>query len=131
MKLVHTRIVTQDVGRLAKFYEKITGITSVGSEDYREFKTSSGAFAVSCQEKMNRHGAAATLPASNRSTVLDFEVNDIEAEHNRLREIVDQFVMEPTNQPWGNRSMLFRDPDGNLINFFTPMRAMAHQSKSV
>jgi hypothetical protein len=25
------------------------------------------------------------------------------------------------NQPWGNRSMLFRDPDGNLINFFTPV----------
>jgi hypothetical protein len=22
--------------------------------------------------------------------------------------------------PWGNRSLLFRDPDGNLINFFTP-----------
>jgi hypothetical protein len=26
--------------------------------------------------------------------------------------------MEPTDQPWGSRSMLFRDPDGNLINFF-------------
>jgi len=25
------------------------------------------------------------------------------------------------NQPWGNRSMLFRDPDGNLINFFAPI----------
>jgi hypothetical protein len=23
--------------------------------------------------------------------------------------------------PWGNRSILFRDPDGNLINFFTPV----------
>jgi hypothetical protein len=22
--------------------------------------------------------------------------------------------------PWGNRSLLFRDPDGNLINLFTP-----------
>jgi hypothetical protein len=22
--------------------------------------------------------------------------------------------------PWGNRSLLFRDPDGNLVNFFTP-----------
>jgi hypothetical protein len=21
--------------------------------------------------------------------------------------------------PWGNRAMLFRDPDGNLINFFS------------
>ena len=22
--------------------------------------------------------------------------------------------------PWGNRSILFRDPDGNLVNIFTP-----------
>ena len=27
--------------------------------------------------------------------------------------------------PWGNRSLLFRDPDGNLINFFTPVSAEA------
>ena len=23
--------------------------------------------------------------------------------------------------PWGNRSILFRDPDGNLVNFITPV----------
>jgi hypothetical protein len=23
--------------------------------------------------------------------------------------------------PWGNRSILFRDPDGNLVNLFTPV----------
>jgi hypothetical protein len=23
--------------------------------------------------------------------------------------------------PWGNRYILFRDPDGNLVNFFTPV----------
>jgi hypothetical protein len=25
--------------------------------------------------------------------------------------------------PWGNRSLLLRDPDGNLVNFFTPCDA--------
>jgi uncharacterized glyoxalase superfamily protein PhnB len=25
-------------------------------------------------------------------------------------------VMPPTTQPWGNRSMMFRDPAGNLVN---------------
>ncbi|EGL18171.1 hypothetical protein HMPREF9413_5993 [Paenibacillus sp. HGF7] len=29
--------------------------------------------------------------------------------------------MEPTTMPWGNRSMLFRDPDGNLLNLFEPV----------
>jgi hypothetical protein len=35
-------------------------------------------------------------------------------------DLVSEFVPEPTTQPWGNRSMLLRDPDGNLINFFSP-----------
>ena len=29
--------------------------------------------------------------------------------------------------PWGNRSILFRDPDGNLVNLFTPASAEAIQ----
>jgi uncharacterized glyoxalase superfamily protein PhnB len=32
------------------------------------------------------------------------------------------YVIAPTNQPWGNRSMLLRDPDGNLINIFSRMK---------
>ena len=29
--------------------------------------------------------------------------------------------------PWGNRSFLFRDPDGNLVNLFTPVTSQARQ----
>jgi hypothetical protein len=25
----------------------------------------------------------------------------------------------PRTQPWGNRSMIFRDPEGNLVNVFS------------
>jgi uncharacterized glyoxalase superfamily protein PhnB len=59
--------------------------------------------------------------------ILDFEVEDVDAERLRLRlqAIVAEFVMEPKTQPWGNRSMLFRDPDGNLINMFAVARATA------
>ena len=30
-------------------------------------------------------------------------------------------LYEPTIMPWGNCSILFRDPDGNLVNLFTPV----------
>jgi hypothetical protein len=36
-------------------------------------------------------------------------------------------VQEPTTMPWGNRSILFRDPDGNLVNLFTPVSPEALQ----
>ena len=45
--------------------------------------------------------------------------NAVDQERLRLKSMVSEFVLEPTTQPWGTRSMLFRDPDGNLINFFT------------
>jgi hypothetical protein len=35
--------------------------------------------------------------------------------------VVGDWVQEPTTMPWGNRSILFRDPDGNLVNLFTPV----------
>jgi hypothetical protein len=28
--------------------------------------------------------------------------------------------------PWGNRSILFRDPDGNLVNLFRTVTEEAH-----
>jgi hypothetical protein len=41
-----------------------------------------------------------------------------------LEASVSDWVLTPTTMPWGNRAMLFRDPDGNLINFFCrPERA--------
>lgn len=125
MKLRHARIITKDVPALARFYQEVTGIKPEGSSDYLEFRTPEGAFAISSQQKMEEHGARATKPAANLSMVLDFEVEDVDKEHARLSQIVREFVLEPKDQPWGNRSMLFRDPDGNLVNFFAPRRSAA------
>lgn len=34
------------------------------------------------------------------------------------QKIVKDWVKPPTNQPWGTRSIYFRDPDGNLVDFY-------------
>jgi len=67
----------------------------------------------------------AARPADNHTAIIEFRVEDIDKEYERLRNVISEFVQEPTTQPWGNRSLLFRDPDGNLINFFTPVSAEA------
>ncbi len=46
--------------------------------------------------------------------------------HQALAGFVEDFVNEPTTMPWGNRSLLLRDPDGNLVNFFTPATQVPH-----
>jgi catechol 2,3-dioxygenase-like lactoylglutathione lyase family enzyme len=120
MKLSHARIITKDVPALARFYQQITGIAPVGNEDYQEVRTSAGTLAIGSQRSMELYGAGAAVPASNRSAIVEFQVVDVDRERTRIAGIVREFTLEPTDQPWGNRSMLFRDPDGNLINFYTP-----------
>jgi predicted enzyme related to lactoylglutathione lyase len=124
MKLSFARIVTTDVGALANFYREVTGIAPTFLSDaYVEFVAGGAALAISSQQTMDAYGARATQAGSNRSVVFDFQVDDVDLERIRVGKLVREFVLEPTNQPWGNRSMLFRDPDGNLINFFAPIRS--------
>ena len=119
MNLIQSRIVTWDVPSLARFYEELTGIVPDGSDEYVEFHFLQGALAICSKRSADIFGGGAAVPTANRSVILDFEVRDVDKERIRLRDLVTEFVLEPTNQPWGNRSMIFRDPDGNLINFYT------------
>jgi len=67
-------------------------------------------------------GAQDILEAGkNRSAILEFLVEDVDKDFLRLQGQVSTFVQEPTTMPWGNRSVLFHDPDGNLVNLFTPV----------
>jgi uncharacterized glyoxalase superfamily protein PhnB len=70
-------------------------------------------------------GAGAARPADNHTAIIEFRVDDVDKEYEKLHKLISEFVQPPTTQPWGNRSLLFRDPDGNLINFFTPVSAEA------
>jgi catechol 2,3-dioxygenase-like lactoylglutathione lyase family enzyme len=119
MKFANARIVTQDVPVLVRFYRELTAMRPVGDDRYTELHGPQLSLAISSQQMIELHSAGAATARSNRSIILDFEVADVDQEHARLRSLVSKFVLEPTTQPWGNRSMLFRDPDGNLINFFS------------
>src|SRR5260221_5866425 len=115
MKLSHARIITRNVPALSQFYHHITGIAPAGNGDYREIRTAAGTLAIGSQRSMELYGAGAAVPAANRSAIVEFQVEDADRERARISDFVSEFALEPTDQPWGNRSMLFRDPDGNLI----------------
>jgi predicted enzyme related to lactoylglutathione lyase len=121
MKFVSTRIVTDNVPALADFYRQLTGIQPVGNEDYVEIETPACVLSLSSRRSVVMFNAGAAEPRANHSVIIEFEVSDVDRERVRMGGIVGTFVMEPTNQPWGNRSMLLRDPDGNLINIYAPL----------
>ena len=54
--------------------------------------------------------------------MLDFLVDDVDAEYERIAALGVDWVMPPTDQPWGSCAMIFADPEGNLINVFSDGR---------
>ena len=66
-------------------------------------------------------GEDSARPADNHTIIIEFRVDDVDSADQRLKPLVSDWVQEPTTMPWGNRSILSRDPDGNLVNFFTPV----------
>lgn len=113
------RIVTDDVERLTGFYELVTGITaSRPAPVFAELRTSAGTLAISAGSLTESLYGELVRSAGNQGMFLEFQVGDVDAEFERLGEL--EFVQKPTTMPWGNRSALLRDPDGNLVNLFAP-----------
>ncbi|MEU6408018.1 VOC family protein [Microbispora sp. NPDC046933] len=126
MDFVSIRIITGDVARLVDFYERATGVrASWSSEDFAELRTASATLAIGSTRTVPLFAPGAARPADNRSVIIEFLVDDVDRVHQNLVGFVEEFVKEPTTMPWGNRSLLFRDPDGNLVNFFTPVSPAA------
>jgi catechol 2,3-dioxygenase-like lactoylglutathione lyase family enzyme len=128
MDFVSIRVITEDVARLAGFYAKATGVEpTFYTEDFAELGTAHGTLAIGSTRTVPLFAPGAARPASNHSVIIEFLVDDVDTVRQNLAGLVEaeDFVQEPTTMPWGNRSALFRDPDGNLVNFFTPVTPAA------
>jgi predicted enzyme related to lactoylglutathione lyase len=142
MELVQCRMVTDDVAGLAGFYATLLGVPAALNEYYVEIAagpasvgfsrrrfTEADTPAAGCPRAAG-HGGAGQRAAGRRASghgasghrdevILDFTVDDVDAEYPRIAALGVDWVMPPTTQPWGNRSMIFRDPAGNLVNVFS------------
>jgi predicted enzyme related to lactoylglutathione lyase len=128
MNFVSVRVIASDVSRLVEFYEAVTGLSATRyTEDFAELATPGGVLAIGSERTVALFGPGSARPADNHSCILEFRVEDVDKEYARLQNVITEVVQKPTTMPWGNRSLLFRDPDGNLINFFTPVSAAAIQ----
>ncbi|MFG2716045.1 VOC family protein [Streptomyces goshikiensis] len=126
MDFVSIRIITGDVARLVDFYERATGVgANRATEDFAELRTASAAVAIAGTRTVPLFAPGAARPADNHSVIIEFLVDDVDRVHRNLTGFVQDFVQAPTTMPWGNRSLLLRDPDGNLVNFFTPVTPTA------
>jgi len=121
--LINTCLITENFTQLVDFYEHVLGIAPrVSNGVYAEFPTDRGVLAIFTAKEQEQYIPGSAQPANNKSTILEFKVADVDHEFLRLHEFVKIWVKPPTNQPWGTRSFYFRDPDGNLIDFYEPVK---------
>ncbi|NMO02077.1 VOC family protein [Gordonia sp. TBRC 11910] len=138
MQFASARIITDDVTALTDFYEQVLDApASRPAPVFAEITTRTATLAIGHVDTMNLFSAGAAIPRANHTVILEFLVDDVDAEYRRLAtlSIAPDVVQEPTTMPWGNRSLLIRDPDGNLVNLFAPVsddaRARAEAYSSV
>ncbi len=126
MNVVSLRIITAEIKRLVQFFEKATGITAKWStDDFAEVVTGSFTLAIGSTRTLAFFGEGVAQPPANKSVIIEFLVENVDDNYERIKDLTADIVQKPTTMPWGNRSLLFRDPDGNLINFFTPVSSEA------
>jgi catechol 2,3-dioxygenase-like lactoylglutathione lyase family enzyme len=128
MQFISVRVISNDVARLVEFYEQATGLAARWPADqFAELVGPSCTLAIGSVQTMTLFSPGAAVPESNRTAILEFLVEDVDREYERLTGLAidPEIVQKPTTMPWGNRSLLFRDPDGNLVNFFTPLTEQA------
>ena len=117
MELVQSRIVTDDVARLAGFYACLLGVPVTLNDYYVEVQA--GPASVGFSRRRFTEYRDDGCRQRQDEVILDFLVDDVDAEYPRIAALGVEWVLLPTTQPWGNRSMIFRDPAGNLVNVFS------------
>ena len=127
MELVQSRIVIDDVAGLAAFYARLVGTPVVLNDYYVE--VTAGAMSVGFSKRRfteyaEDQAAPSRHPGCQDRIVLYFVVDDVDKEFERIDELGVDRVLDPTTQPWGNRSMVLCDPEGNLVNVFSRSKAV-------
>jgi len=110
--------ITNDVLRLRAFYENVFKAKAEGDEIHSGLSMDGLTFVfdhVSIAEENPVFRYVSVGGANN--VIVGFNVEDVDAEHQRLLSFGTEMLNEPTTHPWGARSFQFRDPDGNILNF--------------
>jgi len=119
MKFASVRLVTNDFEALVSFYALLSGTEPARLADgFAEVRLDGATLAITAERLVQLFNAGAATAAANRSAILEFEVTDVDAVLARMDDAAE-VVMPPTVMPWGNRSLLIRDPDGSLVNVFS------------
>ena len=123
MQLCSIRLIAENIREVVGFYEQITGTKATWhTPEFAELHGFVATLAIGSTKTLQLFGGSDFLqPAQNKTAIIEFKVADVDSTFEQLSRNMQLDVLQsPTTMPWGNRSFLLRDPEGNIVNFFSP-----------
>lgn len=119
MRFVGICLITQDVPGLATFYSQILGAEAEGDDTHVVLNTTGAEMTIFSVDGMENLAPGSMQGAGYGGFTMGFEVQDVDREFERIKAMDVEIVKLPVTHPWGTRSFWFRDPGGNIVNFFS------------
>lgn len=123
MILTSICLITPNVPVLSDFYSIVLGAKNEGNEVHAELRTDGIRMEIFSSNGMEQMAPNSMNGAGYGSFTINFKVDDVDAEYERLQAMNVVFVKSPKTNPWGARSVWFRDPDGNIVNFYSEVHS--------
>lgn len=115
----YTVIIVRDMAAMRRFYEDVLRfpLTRELSAGWIEYQIGGNTLALS---RPGRTAKDAPVPAGSAALQLAFKVavDDVDRCADELVRRGVNLLEPPTNQPFGHRTLFFRDPDGNLLEVY-------------
>jgi len=115
----YTVIFVRDFQAMRVFYQDVLGLplSRELSDGWIEYRIGSNTLALA---RPSRTAADLPVPLGTASLQLAFKVSapDVDRSARELQEKGIALLEPPTDQPFGHRTLFFRDPDGNLLEVF-------------
>ncbi len=119
MKFTGICLVTENVPALVQFYTKILGCQAAGDDTHAEFEMDGLSLAIFTRQGMEEMAPGSMEGAGHGAITIGIQVDDVDAQYARLKALGVTFVKLPATYTWGARSVWFRDPDGNIVDFYS------------
>jgi uncharacterized glyoxalase superfamily protein PhnB len=120
VKFASTRLIAADIKGMVAFYEMVTGLSADWlAPVFAEIVTPAATLAIGSAETVALWKEGSAEPGANRTAYIEFQVEDIDADYDRLKDKV-QLVHALKTMPWGNKTFQFRDPEGTAVSLYMP-----------